>query len=89
MPLPAALNSSGYEIFGLDVVELSDIWKQLICWVKRLVDLVFSGIRSPGLVQANFAKLILPDQARPKQIIKKSYEVSNYLKKTLELDWNP
>ena len=29
MALPAALNSSGYEIFGLGVFELSDIWKQV------------------------------------------------------------
>ena len=52
MPLSAALNSSGYEIFGLDVVELSDIWKQIVLL---------------GQKASEFAKLILPDQASPNQ----------------------
>jgi hypothetical protein len=43
MPLPAALNSSGYKIFGLDVVELPDIWKQ--------IDLF--GQKASGSVEAN------------------------------------
>ena len=80
MPLPAALNSSGYEIFGLDVVELSDIWKQIDLLGQKVSGSSFLWYWIPGTGPGKFAKLILPDQARPKQIIKKSYEVSNYLK---------
>ena len=48
MPLPAALNSSGYEIFGLDVVELSDIWKQIDLLVQKASQFAKTDPARPG-----------------------------------------
>ena len=48
MPLLAALNSSGYEIFGLDVVELSDIWKQIDLLVQKASQFAKTDPARPG-----------------------------------------
>ena len=62
-------------------VPLKKKWKQIDLLGHKVSGSSFLWYWVPGTGPGKFAKLILPDQARPKQIIKKSYdEVSNYLK---------